>query len=365
MIRILFCSVIVLHFICLTDALAISKTDMFSTINWVNVNLSESIEWGGSPAGFVCSSLNARQERPTTSCLPVSDLSNYECDPFGSDSCVLYFSKKDHNVFPKYVDMKFLSSCPQQGGAFYSSQEVISCMKKRYSRQELEKLYRDVIFPSVKSAVDAFGMSIDGNTCNLASAYTANAFKMLGVEGVAIKEGPQHVYLEIEDREGTNLVFDSTIAQFVRKGTESHARFMQEGFLGTPDELRKYITENITDYVGIAGAEIVVDERVLAAARGERIQDISKEEALIVLGPHVDHQMDTYFADTLTFDLKKSADRQVIFFENHDLSERFIRSGVTGVTDSTVNTRRGYRALLKSLQKHMSEFKITCSSDDE
>jgi len=259
------------------------------------------------------------------------------CLPSEADDCVRFVSFVDGALNTTYRTVGSVSRCPSQSGVYYSDVDALQRHRSQPTAAELRELYRRRVFPAVKAAVTRYGLSVNGTSCNVAAGLAASALRELGIQGVEVKEGPQHAYVQVTTRDGQTLLIDSTASQFFRDGTAIDRRLAENGFIGTRAELRGMIRDNVQSWNFPAGMQLPGAD-VLAG--------VSAQDAGQALSSFFETAEDTYFGTTGSHGLKAAADAQVAFWERRNPNERFIRNVFpTGRVDATDRTRAAYRRL--------------------
>lgn len=201
-----------------------------------------------------------------------------------------------------------------------SAREAQFVNKNLKSEEEVRKLVSEKAFPAVMKGLEKGGLTKTDAICNLAAGMLVSALEKQGIEGATIRQSAQHTYVEVPTKKGT-LILDPTASQFFKEGSEIHSKLKQEGFIGTKDDLRKMIRNNVEHYK--FDSNITPDPEALAITRGKPADYESKKMA----EAQIDDLQKT--AELRYFSGQKGwpgldAIRQAEWYEKGDLNQPFI-----------------------------------------
>ena len=197
------------------------------------------------------------------------------------------------------------------------------------SEAEIRELFNTKVFPGVKKGLTASGLSVNETNCDKAAGMTKHALEKLGVGGVEVKNGVNHTYCEVTTKEGKKLILDPTASQFFKDGTAIDTKLQKKGFVGTRDELKGTIGDNIEHWKFSSGIQI--PQAVADAARGKTVPGISQPDAAPMVNDATKEAGATYFADgrQTMGDLAQSAERQAQWYAQGNLDKPF-KTALTG-----------------------------------
>lgn len=213
------------------------------------------------------------------------------------------------------------------------------------SDAEIRQAFQKV-FPALKEGIAQAGLDVNGNSCNVAAAMLKNVLDKQGIEGATIKEGPMHAYVEVKTKEGKTLILDPTASQFFKDGSPIDGKLQSEGFVGTKDELKKMISDNI-EHFSFPKAFEFPQKEVLDAFRGKQVDGISREEAAQALSPFLEMADRTYFSETKGT-LGDAARRQAEWRDQGNLDAPFIDSFGGNIAP---RLKKGYEAMEQRLNQ--------------
>jgi len=131
-----------------------------------------------------------------------------------------------------------------------SSRKIGSCLDLNN-----EEVLNEILWQNKKSAsnyrvsYDEY-LRLDESYCNAVSGILATHLEMAGLEegkDYNFSAGPSHVFIELPKQ---NKIIDPTMAQFFKKGSGAHSYLMmQGGFVGSREELGKYLYANRDSFI--------------------------------------------------------------------------------------------------------------------
>ena len=154
-------------------------------------------------------------------------------------------------------------------------------------------------FPAVKDAMEKNNVTLNGPNCNTATGMMKNALESMGVAGVTIKDTKGHAFLEVKTDDGRSIFIDPTISQFFKDGSAIDSKLHHKGFIGTKEELKQLIRDNIDQVIPDGPVWPVPEQKVIDAYKGKNVPGITRQEAEKILSPNFDMAERWYFSDVL------------------------------------------------------------------
>ena len=206
---------------------------------------------------------------------------------------------------------------PKTGGA----SEAKFVERNLKSDAEVRKFATEKAFPAIMKGLEKSGLGTTEETCNLAAGMLMTALKKQGIEGAKIRFTANHAFVEVPTKKGT-LILDPTAGQFFKEGSEIKSKLKAEGFVGTKEELKKTIRENIMDWKHESNLEF--HPNVVKVIQGERMDKESTRvaEAQIDDLAHVAELR--YFSGVDYSGPGDDAIKQHEWYEKGDLDQPFI-----------------------------------------
>lgn len=219
------------------------------------------------------------------------------------------------------------------------------------SEAELRDLVSQKAFPAVKDALEKNGVTINGPHCNTATGMMKNALERMGVAGVTIKDSAYHTFLEVKTDDGKTLIIDPTISQFFKDGSAIDSKLHQKGFIGTKDELKQLIRQNIDQWNPSATDWPRPEQKVVDAYNGKYVPDLTREEAERILAPNFDMAERTHFGDVSTY-MGDAARKQAEWYSKGNLDEPLhLPNGFWGDGNSAPGLKPLYEAMVENLRR--------------
>jgi hypothetical protein len=116
------------------------------------------------------------------------------------------------------------------------------------SEKEIKALFKEKIFPAIKEALQAQGLSVNESRCNTSAAYTMIALEKLGIGGAELSNTMTHITVKLKTSEGKTLIIDPTMAQFFADGSKIDKEMNDTGFIGTETELKDLFKTNAENW---------------------------------------------------------------------------------------------------------------------
>jgi hypothetical protein len=211
---------------------------------------------------------------------------------------------------------------------------------------ELRDLYTKKAFPAMKEGFEKGGFSVNQETCNIAAGMMKNALERQGVDGVSIRESGQHTFLEVKTKEGKKIIIDPTASQFFKDGSAIDSKLQKEGFIGTENELKKLISDNLENWRFVP-AWGQPNPETLAVARGQKNSEIPRQDAEQNIGTYQQEAERTYFSGVQGV-LGSEARKQSEWYDRGNLDEPFINLFKTNMGPSL---KKAYEAMNQKLEE--------------
>jgi hypothetical protein len=218
------------------------------------------------------------------------------------------------------------------------------------SETELRDLVSKKAFPAVKDAMEKNNLTLNGPNCNTATGMMKNALEKMGVAGVTIKDTHGHAYLEVETNDGKKIFIDPTISQFFKDGSAIDSKLHHKGFIGTKEELKQLIRDNIDQWIPTDTGP-VPDEKAVDAYKGKNVPGITRQEAEKILSIHFEMAERRYFGDVTTH-IGDAARKQAEWYSKGNLDEPLdLPNGIWGHGNSAPRLKRLYQAMEENLRQ--------------
>ncbi|HSE43243.1 MAG TPA: hypothetical protein VLH08_20965 [Acidobacteriota bacterium] len=188
------------------------------------------------------------------------------------------------------------------------------------SEEEVRKVVSEKAFPALMQGLEKAGLTKTDAICNLAASMMVSALKKQGIEGARIRQSAQHTFVEVPTKKGT-LLLDPTASQFFKEGTGIHSKLKKEGFIGTEQELKQMIRNNVEHWK--FDSNISPDPEALAITKGKPADYESKKMAEAQIDDLQKTAELRYFSGEKGWP-GQDAIRQTEWYEKGDLNKPFI-----------------------------------------